>query len=117
TSSEATTSATTASNPTNRDGLSVIAANSFDTSSGVTTSGGNIASLDSGDWLQFAGVDFHGGVNSIKMTLGCPTGSEGGRFELHLDSLNGPVIGNLIVQPTGSYSTYFTQQTEISGAS
>jgi lysophospholipase L1-like esterase/chitodextrinase len=116
-SSQASVTAKTAANPANRDGLTVIAANSYDSSNGVGSSGSNVASLDNGDWLQYAGVDFHGGVNSVKLVLGCPTGSEGGSFELRVDSLNGPVIGTLVVQPTGSYNTYYTQQTEVSGVS
>ncbi|MGH7179435.1 MAG: PA14 domain-containing protein, partial [Tepidisphaeraceae bacterium] len=101
--------------PPARNAFSQITAQTFDGASGVSTSGGNVTDFDDGDWAKYW-LDFGTGVNSIAMRLSVPTSNVGGRFELHLDSTNGPVLGKLVVQATGSYSTYYIQRAAASGA-
>jgi hypothetical protein len=44
------------------------------------------------------------------------SGSSGGVIELHLDSIDGPVIGSLPVFNTGGWYKWQTQTTRVSGA-
>ncbi|MBC8109260.1 MAG: carbohydrate-binding protein [Anaerolineae bacterium] len=107
----------TTSTATIRDALNPIGATTYDSASGVIKSGNNVLGLGNNDWMQYDNVNFHGGVNSVRITLALATTNVGGSIELRLDSKTGPVIGTMVVQPTGSFVTYFTQKTEISGAS
>lgn len=109
-------SVTTSPAPTVRDALNPIGAATYDTASGVTKSGNNVTSFGDNDWMEYSNVNFRTGVNSVRITLAAATTNLGGNIELRLDSKNGALIGTMVVQPTGSFVTYLTQKTQISGA-
>ena len=60
-----TLSVSTAAAPTVRDSLNPIGAATYDNSVGVTKSGNNVTNFGANDWIEYANVDFHGGVNSV----------------------------------------------------
>lgn len=100
------------------DALAGFTASSHDDSSGATDSGTDLVNLNDGSWARYDNVNFgSGGVNSVKLALALPSSNRGGWIELHIDDVNGTQIGSLGVQPTGSWSTYFTQQVNITGVS
>ena len=90
-------------------------------SSGIKTEpcsqgGMNICSLDNGDYIKVKGVDF-GAEGAGTFTASVASGSDGGIIELHLDSVDGTLIGTLPVSHTGGNNNWKTETTNISGAS
>jgi chitodextrinase/lysophospholipase L1-like esterase len=99
--------------PADRNAFNEIRAETHDaTSPGVVTSGGHVSDFDDGEWLRFSGMDFNsGGIGSVRVKLALPVNNVGGRIEFRLDSTGGQLLGTLDVQATGSFNTYFWQQT------
>ena len=73
----------------------------------------NIASIDDGDYIKVAGVDF-GDTGAATYTASVASGSEGGAIELRLDSEDGTLIGTLDVPYTGSDDNWKTVTTTVS---
>lgn len=99
------------------DARSVIPAVQFADGSGVSTSAGALTSLDDGDWVKYSPVAFGDDIRSLKIKLGVPASSAGGRIDIRLGSPNGQLIGSHSIQPTGSYTTRYWQNVNISGVS
>jgi arabinoxylan arabinofuranohydrolase len=59
----------------------------------------NVGFIEDGDWLKFTNLDFEDGAASFKAKVASAT--SGGHIELHLDSLNGELVGTCIVTGTG----------------
>ncbi len=74
------------------------------------TAGGNhyIKSVHNGDWLRVRSVDFADGATAFSA---CVAGVEGGSIELRKDFLNGDIIGELKVIPTGGKEAWQVQTT------
>ena len=68
-----------------------------------------------GSYIKVSGVDF-GARQASSFTASVASGSSGGVIELHLDSIDGPVIGSLPVSNTGGWYKWQTQTTRVSGA-
>lgn len=66
-------------------------------------------------YIKVSGVDF-GARQASSFTASVASGSSGGVIELHLDSIDGPVIGSLPVSNTGGWYKWQTQTTRVSGA-
>lgn len=80
-------------------------------SSGVKTEpcsegGMNVCRIDSGDFIMVKGVDFGAGAASFEVRAA--SASNGGRIELRLDSLEGPLVGTCTVANTGGWQTWST---------
>ena len=106
--------------PAVRSAFGQIDARSYNGSAGVTQSGNAIASLDDGDWVRYDRLDFGGGgggARSLRVVLGVPVDSAGGAIEVRLDAADGQLVGSHVVQPTGSYSTRYTQRFSINNVS
>ena len=104
--------------PAVRSAFGSIDARSFNGSAGVNTSGDAITSLDDGDWVRYDRLDFGGGgVRSLRVTLGVSVAGAGGTIEVRLGAPDGQLIGSHVVQPTGSYSTRYTQRFSIDNVS
>ena len=94
---------------------SVIRALNYDNASpGAAPSYGGVGYLYNGYWVQYQHVNFGTGVSSIQMDIAVPAPYDGKKLELHIDGVNGPLIGTIIAQPTGSWSTYKVQSTSVS---
>jgi hypothetical protein len=68
-----------------------------------------------GSYIKVRGVDF-GDHQASSFTANVASGSDGGVIELHLDSIDGPVIGSLPVSDTGGWYKWRSQTTTVSGA-
>ena len=73
-----------------------------------------IFDLDDGEYIRLRGVDFGKGAKQFAITAAA-TGSC--TITLHLDSTDGPVIGQLAVKPTGDIEKYRAFKTKVSKAS
>jgi hypothetical protein len=87
----------------------------IDTESCSDTDGGlNVGFIEDGDWLKFTNLDFEDGATSFKARVASAT--SGGHIELHLDSLNGELVGTCIVTGTGGWQSWQTKSCDVSGA-
>ena len=57
--------------------------------------------IESGDWTRYESVDFGQGTESVEFRAASETG--GGRIELRLDSPDGELVGECIVDGTGGW--------------
>ncbi len=73
-----------------------------------------IYDLDDGEYIRLRGVDFGKGAKQFAITAAA-TGSC--TITLHLDSPEGPVIGQLTVKPTGGIEKYRAFKTKVNKAS
>jgi lysophospholipase L1-like esterase/chitodextrinase len=105
----------TTAQPTPVDPYDGFGAAEYDGQSGITLNGSDLNSLDDGDWIRFSDVDFGSGANSVQMQLALPASNRGGRIEFRIGDPDGALVGTHVVQATGSWGTYFTQHTSISG--
>jgi hypothetical protein len=88
--------------------------------SGVKTSqndkiGVHATGITNGSYIKVRGVDF-GDNQASRFTASVASGSSGGVIELHLDSVDGPVLGSLPVSDTGGWYKWQTRTTSVSGA-
>ena len=95
-----------------------IWASSCDASYGVGTSASMetaIGDNDAGEWLLYKDVDFGNGGFSEFLAEYTVTAEYAGKVvQWRLDSLDGPVIGEIKVQNTGSWSNYVAQKVSMS---
>ncbi len=66
--------------------------------------GANVGSLENGDWLSYANVDFGAGARELMARVAAPVA--GAKIEWRLDSLSGPIIGISEVPATGGWQTW-----------
>jgi hypothetical protein len=94
-------------------------AENFNAQSGIQTencsdTGGglDVTYIESGDWIMVNGADFGYGAGSFDARVASATG--GANIELHLDSLNGKLIGTCAVTGTGGKQTWETKSCAVS---
>ena len=81
----------------------------------VSSEGGmNVGWIENGDYIKVKGVGFGTGAASFSARLA--SGTSGGRVELHLDSVNGTLVGTCTVAGTGGWQTWTTVTCPVSGA-
>lgn len=93
-----------------------IPAASFSQQSGVQKAecveGGQcVGFIEAGDWIQIDSVDFGAGADLIEVRVA--SDSEGGQIQIRLDSMEGPVIGVIVVNNTGGWQKWVTRQLSI----
>ncbi|MGL1886716.1 MAG: family 16 glycosylhydrolase [Reichenbachiella sp.] len=91
--------------------FSPIEAESFDKTQGVDIDGDIISHIDGGDWLRYDDINFSIGPASIQIQLSQV--EYGGRLEFHIDSLDGETIAIFHPSPTGDWSRFDLQDTEL----
>lgn len=74
-----------------------------------------VTGIANGSYIKVAGVDFGNNLAS-SFTASVASGSKGGEMELHLDRVDGPVIGSLPVSNTGGWYAWKTQTVPVSSA-
>jgi hypothetical protein len=93
----------------------VIAATSYSAFNGIKEPRpGVVGHTDGGDWLKYDEIDFGQGVSRVALDLAM--GAKDAMVEFHLDALDGPLIGTLIPQPTGSWTTFRIQESPVQSA-
>ncbi|HEY4459043.1 MAG TPA: carbohydrate-binding protein [Pseudonocardiaceae bacterium] len=94
-----------------------VQAESYSSSSGVSThaagTGTVLGSFDGGDWVGYRGVDFGSGADLFTAFAGVDPAYADKGIEIHLDAVNGPLIGVLNVAATGGFDTLAVQSTSI----
>src|ERR1019366_9301131 len=71
--------------------------------------------IEHGHWLRFDNVDF--GAASDTFETRVASAAQGGGIELHLDSLEAPVLGVCTVENTGDWQKWVTRLTHIPATS
>jgi hypothetical protein len=75
-----------------------------------------VTDIANGDFIKVRGVDF-GDIEVSSFTASVASGSNGGSIEMHLDGVDGPMIGSLRVSSTGGWDNWQSKSTAVSGAS
>ncbi len=70
-----------------------------------------VSDISNGDYLKVRSVDFGKSVKSFEASIA--SGAAGGTIEIRLDSLTGPLAGNLIVKNTGGWKSWKKNGTKI----
>jgi len=93
-------------------------ADQFSQQSGVRieSSTNRLISCDQGDWVCYSGIDMKGGATGIDIKLSSQSGGFIGDIEIRLDGPNGPLMGTLYIQNTGSFEQFSVQHATLSGA-
>ncbi|MBN1143958.1 MAG: family 43 glycosylhydrolase [Bacteroidales bacterium] len=100
-----------------RDGFTpIMAGNPANAYGTVLNSAGNLDSIHHSDWALYAGVEF-GNSNYGKTAdsiMVSSSGLAGGMVEVWLDSIDtGMKIGDCVIEPTGSWTTFKTTAAKI----
>lgn len=87
-------------------------------SKGITTrsndrTGVYVSSVHNGDYIKLQAVDF-GAQSPSRFRTSVASALRGGNIEVHLDSLNGPVIAHVDVPHTGGWEAWQTEETQLS---
>ncbi len=112
------TGGTAIPNPDSRSAFEQIEGESFDKQSGVQTEtcsegGEDIGYIENGDYAVYSNIDFGNGAE--KFQARAASNSSGGNIEIHLDSINGTLIGTCPITGTGDWQTYADTSCSISG--
>lgn len=88
-------------------------------SSGVKTEpcsegGMDVCEIDNEDYIKVKGVDFGSGAKSFEARVA--SAGKGGKIELRLDRLDGPLIGTCTVKGTGDWQKWETRSCKVSHA-
>ncbi|MBP0988720.1 MAG: family 43 glycosylhydrolase, partial [Oscillospiraceae bacterium] len=88
-----------------------IEAETMSWSSGIKTekhdSGVSIGFIENGDYTKISGVDF-GETGAAEFYASVGSAGDGGKVEVHLDKVDGPIVGTVTVEPTGGWNTFKT---------
>jgi arabinoxylan arabinofuranohydrolase len=76
--------------------------------------GMNLGWIENGDYIKVKGVAFGTGAASFNARVASAT--SGGRIELHLDGVNGALVGTCTVSGTGGWQTWTTVTCPVNGA-
>lgn len=79
------------------------------------TTGVYVTDIHNGDYIKVKGVDF-GNTKTASFTANVASGSKGGTIELHLDGVDGALIGSVAVPNTGSEKDWKSVTANVSGA-
>ncbi|WP_234124346.1 glycoside hydrolase family 43 protein [Clostridium hydrogenum] len=74
----------------------------------------DVTNINNGDWLAVSKADFGNGAKSFKANI---ASTVGGQIEIHLDSIDGQVIGKLNVTPTGGAQQWKIMQCNVQSVS
>lgn len=77
--------------------------------------GQSVAYIQNGSWIKFNSVDF-GNAGASKFEARVASATNGGNIEIHLDSLEGTLIGTLNVTGTGNWQNWVTESCNVYGA-
>jgi hypothetical protein len=107
--------ATFSVHPKDAKGEPIVAANSAQqngTRNAPCSEGGLcVGFIEHGHWLRFDNVDFGEAANTFEARVAAL--SHGGEIELHLDSLEAPVLGVCRVETTGDWQKWVTRTAPI----
>lgn len=70
-----------------------------------------VTDIDNGDYIKVRSVDFSKGVNSFEANVA--SAIKGGKIDIHIDSLSGPILGSCVVTNTGDMKKWITKSCKI----
>jgi beta-galactosidase len=70
---------------------------------------------ENGDYAVYKNIDFENGATSFKTRASSAT--NGGKIEIRLDSITGPLVGTCTVAGTGDWQTFIDATCDVSGVS
>jgi hypothetical protein len=95
-----------------RDAFIRNEAEGYESAQGVIWFPAAVKHIDSGDYMVYRSVDFGAtGADQFRVNIGVAPETAGQRIEIHLDGLDGPVIGVLTTASTGSFDVLREQTT------
>ena len=104
--------------PTLRDAYTRIEAESYDAMQGIGIynggTGQKIGSIENGTWAKWENVDFASGASGFSASVA--SRHKVGTITLHLDAIDGPVIGSCVVPVTGGWNNFVDINGAISNA-
>ena len=68
--------------------------------------GMNVGWIENGDWIKVKGAGF--GAGAASFTARVASATSGGRIEVRLDNVNGPLVGTCTVSGTGGWQVWTT---------
>ncbi len=71
-----------------------------------------VTDIDNGDYMKVRSVNIKKKVKTFKASVASI--AQGGKIEIHLDALTGPLVGTLEVKSTGDFQTWAVQSCKIS---
>lgn len=95
---------------------SLIQGLGYTAAQGVAPSFNAVGYLDGGDWVEYANINFGGGVSQFTIDIAVTAGYSGQQIQLRLDSLTGPVIGTLTTKATTAWNDFEAESTAVNGA-
>jgi hypothetical protein len=108
----------TSSEPTSA--FTKIEAESYGSQSGVQTEscdegGQDVAYIENGDYAVYNNIDFGDSASAFKARVA--SSGSGGKIEIRLDSITGPLIGTCSVVSTGGWQKWVDADCSVSGVS
>ncbi len=76
--------------------------------------GRNVANIENGDYIKVESVDFLTGATSFEATVA--SAGSGGTIDLHLDTVDGALVGTCTVAPTGGWQEWEMVSCDVTGA-
>jgi hypothetical protein len=77
---------------------------------------GVISYVDDGDWVRYRSVNFGAGHAIARVRARVATPYAGGHITFHVGSLDGPVLADIAVEPTGTWYRDFVSQATAASA-
>lgn len=77
--------------------------------------GEDIGYIEDGDYVVYNNINFGTGAGKFKARVA--SGGSGGKIELRVDSIDGPLIGTCAINETGGWQTWDTTMCEVSNVS
>ncbi len=71
-----------------------------------------VSSINNGDYLKVQGVNFTSGASAIEV---CTAGLRGGKMEVRIDKLDGPLLGTVNITDVAKGDMFSTVQTPLKG--
>lgn len=75
--------------------------------------GENLCDANEGEWFRANGLDFGTGAQGLELRVASAT--QGGKLEIHLDKLDGPLAGICGISNTGGWQNWVTKTCPIQG--
>jgi hypothetical protein len=65
-----------------------------------------LGGVSDGAWARYGHVDFTATAPTAFHARASADAAAGGTIEIHIDAIDGPLIGSCAITPTGSWTTY-----------
>ncbi len=106
--------------PVPRSAFSQTEAEDFSSQSGIQTEacsegGEDVGYIENGDYVVYSNIDFGSGAKSFQVRTA--SGTEGGKIEIRVDSVTGPLVGNCPVSSSGDWQTWVNTECDVEGVS